>query len=93
LTANYTRDDKLGLIKSAVYVMAHALHDLLCHGVNGRCDLGRAISGSDLKDLLFNVSFFRRGFGDDWIAFDDRGDPPSARYSCVDDVLLAPRAQ
>ena len=79
LKANYTRDGKLGLVKDAVYTMAHALHAMLCPITGtGKCNVTLPISGSVLKKYLFTTSF-RSNSGDYEIKFDSQGDPPTAR--------------
>jgi len=77
-SANYTSDDKLGLVKDAVYTMAHALHSMLCSSSTGKCNVSLPINGSILKQYLFSTSF-RSNSGDYDIKFDHNGDPPGAR--------------
>lgn len=72
----YKQDTKLAFVISAIWTMAHGLHNMqnaLCPNMQKNCPAMKPLNGSIFLSYLKNVTF---QWQNETIAFDDSGDPP-----------------
>ncbi|KAM8768481.1 extracellular calcium-sensing receptor-like [Acanthopagrus schlegelii] len=69
------------MVYKAVYAVAHAIHDAVCHGTNStaQCDKFTRLESKQVLNQLKKVNFYKNGYD---VSFDANGDPV-ARYELV----------
>ncbi|XP_036934382.1 extracellular calcium-sensing receptor-like [Acanthopagrus latus] len=69
------------MVYKAVYAVAHAIHNAVCHGTNStaQCDKFTRLESKQVLNQLKKVNFYKNGYD---VSFDANGDPV-ARYELV----------